>query len=503
MNIKIWAWIAGVVVVGAIAATLYLFGPDARPLSLDQLQSAITENAREQLGDDESFRVILTQTEFPIGTLVRKGRTLGAGENDTDCIPDKPPNRYSTPSLFPAVTVSRDLTGTLKLDSAMGAIGKLGFRGKTGDGLEMSVEGPMMMALTGDKLSALLAREDCRRALAGRELLIVRGYVLGRRNFVLHSRADVSVDRPVTVASFEISATGNRKVAISDRGEERFLQIVSAVAAPRDLAQAAQVTAPTTAATSSGRVYVQRDAGDASDTGDRVVAALSARFQGSPQIERIVEAIPTNKMPSTPQVRYFNAEDLELAQAASQVLQGQDLRAKVVRISLPAPKGQLEIWLQRRPPISISRPSPVQPRVSVSAQAPPSTAVAAKIVPPPTGAATSAAPAAATPAPRAPKTFVVEIGDENLPNRDGRAALAAAAAGLDGASSLTFTGFDRTSMGREDTKKADAEALARTVRGELLRSIPDRQIPTYIFGVPNPAKIKGLGTEWVVIEVKY
>jgi hypothetical protein len=61
-----------------------------------------------------------------------------------------------------------------------------------------------------------------------------------------------------------------------------------------------------------------------------------------------VQKIPTQKMPNVAQVRYFNASDEALANRCAQILQQEYLNARVVRIGLLSPKGQLEVWLPRK-----------------------------------------------------------------------------------------------------------------------------------------------------------
>jgi hypothetical protein len=53
-------------------------------------------------------------------------------------------------------------------------------------------------------------------------------------------------------------------------------------------------------------------------------------------------------MPTTPQVRYFNAADKDSADAAVLLLKTIYPNAFAKYVGLPAPAGQLEVWLARQ-----------------------------------------------------------------------------------------------------------------------------------------------------------
>ena len=95
----------------------------------------------------------------------------------------------------------------------------------------------------------------------------------------------------------------------------------------------------------SGKVYVQRDRMDASGRGATIVASLKA---ANFDVASAIEPVDTGRMPRVPQVRYFNDQDKARAEAALQKLKSQFPNATLSRVSLPAPVGQLEIWLPRK-----------------------------------------------------------------------------------------------------------------------------------------------------------
>jgi hypothetical protein len=91
-------------------------------------------------------------------------------------------------------------------------------------------------------------------------------------------------------------------------------------------------------------VYVQQDADDPAQVGEAMVEQLRAEGMG---VVSGVERLPTNRMPPAPQVRYFREADRAAAEQALAVLNRTHPDAKLVLLRLPAPAGQLEVWLPK------------------------------------------------------------------------------------------------------------------------------------------------------------
>jgi len=97
-------------------------------------------------------------------------------------------------------------------------------------------------------------------------------------------------------------------------------------------------------------MYVQMDVQDSLVSGTKVVQLLRAGWP-SANVESKVQRIPTKKMPDTAQVRYFNESDAAIANRCVEILRKAYPDARVVRIGLPSPRGQLEVWLPKiKPP---------------------------------------------------------------------------------------------------------------------------------------------------------
>jgi outer membrane protein OmpA-like peptidoglycan-associated protein len=94
-------------------------------------------------------------------------------------------------------------------------------------------------------------------------------------------------------------------------------------------------------------MYVQEDAGDTPEDGAKVVQLLRTGWPTA-NVESAVQRIPSQKMPDVAQVRYFNAADEALADRCIAILRRAYPGARAVRVGLPSPSGQLEVWLPRK-----------------------------------------------------------------------------------------------------------------------------------------------------------
>jgi hypothetical protein len=96
-------------------------------------------------------------------------------------------------------------------------------------------------------------------------------------------------------------------------------------------------------------MYVQEDVRDTPASGAKVVQLLQTGWP-SAKVENEVQRIPSQTMPDVAQVRYFNEADVAKAQRCVEILKKVYPNARVVRIGLPSPKGQLEVWLPKVAP---------------------------------------------------------------------------------------------------------------------------------------------------------
>jgi hypothetical protein len=177
---------------------------------------------------------------------------------------------------------------------------------------------------------------------------LVRGLVIGRRQFAFSMKKGGGAGLKVPkVANFKIDVGGGGStVTVSDDQIGGFLAVVSQFTVPENPATTAQLAKPTAAAASieGGTIYVQRDAEDSPQNAKAVVDALAASHIN---VETNVQKIPSAKMPSDAQVRYFRPEDKAKAEGVLATLTSRYPAAKLVALRLPSPPGQLEVWLPK------------------------------------------------------------------------------------------------------------------------------------------------------------
>jgi hypothetical protein len=313
---------------------------------MDGFLKELASRAGANLGSAEDFKIVVTQAYYPIGTLMRTGSTIPI--DYTACLPAGAPPKSPTPSLFPSYELSKALAVDFGLDNeAIKQLADFGVTIKDTDTINLAVRAAKIQTLADNDLLQLLARGDCKGAVPASTAWLVRGYVLGQRTFLLkNEKANIVKGKIEKIASFNVSVgSGDASLNITDDAEVGFLQIVSQVAVAATSLAPATVTKPQVLA-ATGRVYVQRDRVDSTSKAESVVAALqSAAFGVAGSIERI----DSSRMPKAAQVRYFNEGDRPGAERALVELQKQFPDAKLVRVGLPAPVGQLEVWLPKAP----------------------------------------------------------------------------------------------------------------------------------------------------------
>lgn len=340
--------------------------------SMDALIAELATRTQQRLGEAEDFRIIVTQAAYPIGTLMRPGSTIPIDYRA--CLPTDGPPVAKAPSLFPAYALSRETAVDFGLDEAvLQGVAEAGASVSRSNAVRLNFADSAIAALSDDDVFRITETAACSARLKQRAVWLVRGYVLGRRTFSLDlaqkNQANVKLSK---VASFDVKiADGSSGLAISDAETVGFLQIVSelrpasttppvplptvaptggpsgdpAPTASNPVVPSVTVRAPAPPSRQPGRIYVQRDAADRSGKADAIVTALGAA--DLPAVEPHVEAIAGDKVPAIAQIRYFNAGDAALVATALGILQRFYPNATTIRVRLPSPPGQLEVWLPR------------------------------------------------------------------------------------------------------------------------------------------------------------
>jgi hypothetical protein len=349
-----------------VAAAVYLYMQPPKPpgpppyAEFDKLQEELASRARAVVGESDNFKVYVTNFGYDIGTLVPVREEGSWSISDDECVPDRAPRPVPAPSLFPSYTLTRDVAGAFALgQGVMQGLASAGVDVEAADTVQVSFSNVEGQFLSERALQRLISNPACREAIASKPMLLVRGYIRAQRNFMMDTkRALGGKIETAKLGAFTVTPSSRTAVQLTEDKPYPFLQILSRVGLSKDGGPRLTVEQPSApkenpSVTGSGRVYVQQDRADRSGLASDVQMALRP-FDLVPQIEQIDSA----KVPRNAQVRYFNAEDKPKAEQAVQKLRSVFPNAQLVQIGLPAPKGQLEVWMPRASPSPPSGTTP-------------------------------------------------------------------------------------------------------------------------------------------------
>lgn len=343
--------------------------PEPEFQSMDNLNTALAQRAATRLGFEvDEYRVIVTEAGFAPGTLLTPNTSRV--ESYTACAPGEPrPPEVALPSMFPDYSISNTVAASFGLDEAVLsslAAAKVEVTGNRA--AKLTFRNVKASFLANDQLLQVLKQPACKQAIGAGEYFLVRGEIKGQRSLALDGSLKANAEvKAATIGNVAITPLdGRAAVAINDENPVPFLLIIAVVRLPEDMdrggprgpAPGAMVVAPDLATVETdaapgrgpasvaptGLVYVQRDRDDRSAAASAVVAALSA---GGLRVADAVENVPHDRMPVEAQVRYFNEADRSAGEAALKLLQARFPAAKLRRVGLKAPAGQLEVWLPR------------------------------------------------------------------------------------------------------------------------------------------------------------
>ncbi|WP_310596723.1 hypothetical protein [Aeromonas aquatica] len=312
--------------------------------NVDQFYQEIANRVRSKTGADKVPDIIVIPSEavWPIGTVLRPGTTFPA--DATACVvPSDKVLSAPTPNIFPDYSSTYKKSADLGIDNEL--IKKLidaGVKFSDKDEVSLKVSNSALELIDDTTYSALTNTSACRTVLSGRELWIVRGYAIGKRTFVFSSDVEKTAEGKIEkIGSFNIDfGSGNRALKVTDDQPEKFVQIISAVKIEQGIAMTSLPSTPL----GTGRIYIQKDRQDTSSASQNVLNNLRA---ASFKVQSNIESIDSSKMPRIAQVRFFNESDREQAQEAASALKSQFPDISVIRLNIPSPMGQLEVWLPR------------------------------------------------------------------------------------------------------------------------------------------------------------
>jgi hypothetical protein len=329
----------------------------------DQFQQDLAARVLNKFGGGSSgsdFSVIVATTAYPLGTLLRSTGSIPADFDD--CVPAPAPTPYAAQRLFPSYTMSSDTALAANLGSRT-------LQGLDGAGVNLSHSSNVQYAIAETQIQIMddksvdqvTGKGNCGKYISTHPgIRLIRGAVMGKMTFT------VKVDNPASVKA-RLAKIGG--FTVTDNPQASTLSIVDAQSTPivellsefgGGANPAASPTTPKPVETSlvelpasvgvAAHMYVQEDVQDTPESGAKIVRLLHAGWPTA-EVESQVQRIPSQKMPNVAQVRYFNDFDSVLADRCVGILRKAYPNARAVRIGLPSPKGQLEVWLPKVEPV--------------------------------------------------------------------------------------------------------------------------------------------------------
>ncbi len=334
--------------------------------SMEEVNSLLADRVRKGHEQNDGYAVFVTNTAFQVGTILPI-RGNGDFENDPvdydACAPTGSVHESPIPNLFVNQSLSNTLAANFGIDNALiRSLADAGVDISRATSVNLSFIDPKVALLSQNEVKAIVAKPGCRTALGDKPAWVVRGYVIAKRNFVLTADRVLQAHGSVTgVAKFSFDAgSGKRTVSLVDDAPQNFIQILSKItpaSGPGTTATTAPaITAPAitspaiaaprpTPAVNVGKIYIQKASADISDRPGLVLEGLRRSFSVEPRIQ----SLDARKIPDHAEVRYFNSEDEEKAAQARTKLLATYPDVRIVRVNLPSPKGQLEVWLPANP----------------------------------------------------------------------------------------------------------------------------------------------------------
>jgi len=398
-SLKLYGGIAVVVLAlgGTIIAWHFMHRPNPYPTpgtnpvsttvniaDFDQFQSALAQRVMTQLGEGagSSLSVVVATTAYPVGTLLRAAESVPADMED--CVPAKPPQSFAAEHLFPAYSLSTDTALTANLGSnVMQGLDSAGVDLQHTSNVQYTIANAAIQIMDDKTVEEVTGQGGCGKYISAHPgMRLIRGAVMGKMTFT------VKVDNPASVKAQFAKVGGfsvndnpeSSTLSISDNEIQPIVILLSefntasaapaakpapevhadsakppmekpvpvqmAASAPLKLAPLGSAGPAATAQAPQNKIFIQQDANDKAGAGAKMAKLIRAAWPQANVVPKI-EIIPSKKMPIRPQVRFFNASDAALADKLLAILKQTYSDAHKVRIGMPSPQGQIEIWLPR------------------------------------------------------------------------------------------------------------------------------------------------------------
>lgn len=374
---RIFAGVAVIVVAVVIVAVWHFTHRPHNPLvpptgdvatqnvgDFDQFQQDLATRVVQKFGGGNDFSVIVATTAYPLGTLLRSTGSVPADMED--CVPATSPKPLAAQHLFPSYTMSSSTALSANLGSgALQGLDSAGIKLKQSQNIQYTIADAQIQIMDDKSVEQVTGQGNCGKYISGHPgMRLIRGTVLGKMTFT------VTVDNPASVKAqlskiggFSVDDNpGASTVSVADNESQPIVELLSefssgsgAPTTPKPVEANAPDRPAAPVEPGSPHIFVQMDASDNPTSGAKLVKTLSAEWPAA-QVESKVQRIPTQKMPASAQVRYFNQPDLGMANRCLQILRTVYPNAQLVRIGLPSPTGQLEVWLPKVTPAGETKP---------------------------------------------------------------------------------------------------------------------------------------------------
>ena len=337
-------------------------------IDFDQFQQDLATRVMTQLAAGSDFSVIVATAEYPLGTLLRATGSVPADVED--CAPSPPPKPYSAQRLFPSYTMSRDTAVTANLGSrAMQGLENAGVSMHHSENVQYTIADTRILMMDDKSIEQVTGQGSCGKYISAHPgMRLIRGAVTGKMTFIVKVANPASVKAQLAkIGGFSVSDDPESStLQIADQQDGPIVQLLSEfrgglspsairTAPPPAAAPPPIDRAPASVPRGGPHMFVQMDVQDNASSGAKVVQLLQTEWPTA-NVESRVERIPTQKMPDTAQVRYFNESDADIANKCAAILRRDYPTARVMRIGLLSPPGQLEVWLPKIKPATAQPP---------------------------------------------------------------------------------------------------------------------------------------------------
>ncbi|MBN3834547.1 hypothetical protein [Burkholderia sp. Ac-20344] len=312
----------------------------------DPFQKELAQKIAQKVGQNNQFTITPTLDVgvYPIGTLMPIGHTIEI----QDICETRQPDFYPFGGLNTTLDLTQGVAVAAGLAEALGPIASADATLNAKRKITLGLSDASIQQLSIADLQNLLKDKKCTAKIAGQRLIMVRGYIQAKRSFTAHVDRNGSLKVGVSkIANFDASFdNGTQTLTLDDSSPFKFLQITSEInVVPSQNGENSLIVVSSTQQGPqpdiAGKIYIQIDATDKSNRAKNLESVLKTSFD----VANGIEKIPSAKMPRQTQVRYFNAKDADKAKAVLALVRQTNPDATVRYVGLPAPTGQLEVWL--------------------------------------------------------------------------------------------------------------------------------------------------------------